>query len=171
MIIGKVYKLSSPDCDKIYIGSTYCGYTSVRMAHHRQNHRRGWKDYQGLFDNGDPQMEILESIELENKDQAWKLRKLEEDYANQYDNTINLRRCYISEEEKKAVRDANVKKYHDSPLGKLAMRKSTLNAKLKKIKNNGYKKTIHPSVVKQINEELKFINEQQENLRNHHKDQ
>lgn len=165
MLIGKVYKLSSPLCDKIYIGSTYCGYTSVRLAHHRQYHRNKWRDYEGLFDNGDPKMEILESIELENKEQAWKLRKLEEEYANKYDNTINLRRCYISEAEKKAVRDASIKKYHNSPLGKLALRKSTLNAKLKKIENNSYKKTIHPSVVNQIKQELKFINEQQEALR------
>ena len=52
MLKGKVYKLSAPNCDKIYIGSTYCKYASVRLAHHRQYHRNKWKDYQGLFDNG-----------------------------------------------------------------------------------------------------------------------
>ncbi len=171
MLIGKVYKLSSTECDKIYIGSTHCKYSSVRMAHHRQNHRRGWKDYQGLFDNGDPKMEILDTIELNGREEAWKLRKLEEEHSQKYDNLINLRRCYLSDAEKIKIRDISIKKYHSSPLGKLAMRKSSLNAKLKKIENNSYKKTIHPSMVKQINEELKFINEQQENLRNHHKDQ
>jgi len=175
MLSGKVYKLSASGCDKIYIGSTYCKYTSIRMAHHRQNNRRGWKDYQGLFDNGDPCMEILDTIELKNRDEAWKLRKLEEDYSKKYDNLINLRRCYLTEDEKLKCRDINIKRYHSSPLGKLAVRKSSLNAKLKKIENNSYKKTIHPTasqaVVKQINEELKFINEQQENIRNHHKDQ
>ena len=64
MLKGKVYKLSAPNCDKIYIGSTYSKYASVRLAHHRQYHRNKWKDYQGLFDNGDPQMEILAEIEL-----------------------------------------------------------------------------------------------------------
>tara|TARA_R100001440_G_scaffold70849_2_gene93551 strand:- start:8564 stop:9073 length:510 start_codon:yes stop_codon:yes gene_type:complete len=165
MLIGKVYKLSASGCDKIYIGSTHCKYSSVRMAHHRQNHRRGWKDYQGLFDNGDPQMEILDTIELNNREEAWKLRKLEEEHSQKYDNLINLRRCYLSDAEKIKYRDESIKKYHSTPLGKLAIRKSTLNSKLKKIENNSYKKTIHPSMVKQIKEELKFINEQQDIIR------
>jgi hypothetical protein len=164
-MIGKVYKLSSPLCDKVYIGSTYCKYTSVRLAHHRQYHRNGWKDYQGLFDNGDPQMEILDTIELCSRDENWKLRKLEEEHSQKYDNKINLRRCYVSNDEKIKMRNETIKKYHNSPLGKLALRKATLNTKLKKIENNSYKKTIHPSVVKQIKDELKFINEQQEVLR------
>lgn len=165
MLIGKVYKLSAPHCDKVYIGSTYCKYASVRMAHHRQYHRNKWKDYQGLFDNGDPKMEILDTIELCGRDENWKLRKLEEEHSQKYDNKINLRRCYLSDDEKIKMRDENIKKYHNSPLGKLALRKSTLNTKLKKIENNSYKKTIHPSTVKQIKDELKFINEQQEVLR------
>jgi len=164
-MIGKVYKLSSPHCDKVYIGSTYCKYTSVRMAHHRQYNRNGWKDYQGLFDNGDPKMEIIDMIELTGRDENWKLRKLEEEHSLKYDNKINLRRCYLTPDEKIETRNQNIKRYHNSPLGKLALRKSTLNAKLKKIENNSYKKTIHPSVVKQIKKELKFINEQQDIMR------
>ena len=165
MLIGKVYKLSAPHCDKVYIGSTYCKYASVRMAHHRQYHRNKWKDYQGLFDNGDPKMEILDTIELCGRDENWKLRKLEEEHSVKYDNRINLRRCYLTPDEKIKMRNENIKKYHASPLGKLALRKSTLNAKLKKIENNSYKKTIHPSTVKQIKDELKSINEQQEIIR------
>ena len=166
-MIGKVYKLSSPHCDKVYIGSTYCKYTSVRMAHHRQYNRNGWKDYQGLFNNGDPQMEILDTIQLAGRHENWKLRKLEEEHSLNYDNRINLRRCYLTPDEKIKMRNENIRKYHASPLGKLALRKATLNTKLKKIENNGYKKTIHPSVVKQIKDELKFINEQQEIIRGH----
>jgi len=165
MLLGKVYKLSAPHCDKIYIGSTYCKYASVRMAHHRQYHRNGWKDYQGLFDNGDPKMEILDTIELCGRDENWKLRKLEDEHSQLYHNKINLRRCYLSSSEKIKMRNDNIRRYHNSPLGKLALRKSTLNAKLKKIENNGFKKTIHPSVVKQIKDELKFINEQQNIIR------
>ena len=131
MVLGKVYKLTHPDCDKIYIGSTYCHYSSVRMAHHRQAHRRGEKDYQGLFDNGDPKMEILETIELENpREEAWKLRQLEESHSQQYENTLNERRCYLTEEEKIKQRNNSINKYHKSPLGKLALRKSYLNQKV-----------------------------------------
>ena len=162
MVLGRVYKLTSPECDKIYIGSTYSYYDSVRMAHHRQNHRNGWRDYEGLFDNGDPVMEILDTIELEDpRKESWKLRQLEESYSQNYENTINIRRCYLTPEEKIKQRNTSISKYHNSPLGKLSLRKAYLNQKLKKIENNSYKKTIHPSVVKQINEELKFINEQQ----------
>jgi len=166
MLKGKVYKLSASGCDKIYIGSTYCKYASVRLAHHRQYHRNKWKDYQGLFDNGDPQMEILDEIELNNKDEAWKLRKLEDEHVSKYDNCMNIRRCYLNPDEKIKMLNENIKKYHKSPLGQLALRKGVLNGKLRKIENNSYKKVIHPSTVKQIKNELKFINEQQELLRN-----
>ena len=160
-LVGKVYKLSASGCDKIYIGSTYCNYVSVRLAHHRQAHRNNWKDYGGLFDNGNPDVEILEEINLNSKDEAYKLRQLEESYAQQYDNLVNVRRCYLTEQEKKEQRDISVKKYHNSPKGQLALRKAFLNTKLKKIKQGNLSKTIHPSQVKQIENELKFINHQQ----------
>ena len=160
-LIGRVYKLSSENCDKIYIGSSHCKYLSVRIAHHRQNHKNGWKDYQGLFDEGDPNIEVLEEIELQNRDEAWKLRELEEKHMNEYDNCINQRRCYLSPAERIKLRDESIKKYHSSPLGKLALRKANLNQKLKKAKNNSQVKTIHPSMIKQIEDEIKFITQQQ----------
>jgi len=90
-----VYKLSSSHCDKVYIGSTYCKYTSVRLAHHRQYHRNKWKNYQGLFDNGDPLMEIIDEIPLAGRHENWKLRRLEEEHSLKYDNRINIRRLFI----------------------------------------------------------------------------
>ena len=54
-----------------------------------------------------------------------------------------------------------MEKYHSSPLGKLALRKAYLNQKLKKAKNNSQVKTIHPSMIKQIEDEIKFITKQQ----------
>lgn len=164
-LIGRVYKLSASNCDKIYIGSTYSKYASVRLAHHRQAHRNKWKDYAGLFDNGDPEMEILEEIELNDKDEAWKLRKLENEHVNKYDNCMNIRRSYLNAEEKIKMLNENIKKYHSTPLGQLALRKSVLNAKIKKIENNSYKKVVHPSTLKQIKNELNFICDQQELMR------
>jgi len=164
MVLGKVYKLTSPECDKIYIGSTYSPYTSVRMAHHRQNHRNGWRDYQGLFDNGDPVMEILETIELENpRKENWKLRQLEESHSQNYENTINIRRCYLTPEEKIKERDKAINKYHNSPLGKLAIRKSHLNQKLKKLDHSNES---NKSIIKMINDEIKFISNQQKLIKN-----
>ena len=165
MLLGKVYKLSAPNCDKIYIGSTYSKYASVRLAHHRQAHRNKWKDYMGLFDLGNPKMEILAEIELNNKDEAWKLRKLEDEHVNKYQNCMNIRRSYLNAEEKIKMLNENIKKYHSTPLGQLALRKSVLNAKIKKIENNSYKKVVHPSTLKQIKNELNFICDQQELMR------
>jgi hypothetical protein len=164
MVLGKVYKLTSSECDKIYIGSTYSPYASVRMAHHRQNHRNGWRDYQGLFDNGDPVMEILETIELENpRKENWKLRQLEESHSQNYENTINIRRCYLTPEEKIKERNKAINKYHNSPLGKLALRKAHLNQKLKKLDHSNESTK---SIIKMINDEIKFISNQQKLINN-----
>ena len=154
-MIGKVYKLSAPDCDYCYIGSTYCHYTSVRLAHHRQSHRRGTKDYKGLFDNGDPVMEILDTIELDGREDAWKLRQLEESYEQITDNTLNVRRCYLTPEERSENITSAIYKYHNSPLGKLSLRKASLNQRLKKV--SPFDKTL----IKYIQNEINFICEQQ----------
>lgn len=161
-MIGKVYKLSSDTCDKVYIGSTHSKYPSVRMAHHRQNHRRGWRDYHGLFDKGDPKLEILEEIQLDSHDEIYKLRKLEREWVEKYDNCMNLRISYLSPEEKKEMRDKSINKYHKSPLGKLATRKSQLNTKIKKWNQNpnAYQKEI-----KQAQEEIQKICDAQNDLR------
>ena len=134
MRTGLVYKLSIGDgdeeCEKVYIGSTKSPYISIRMAHHRERHHKGRQDYQGIFDNGDPNCEILETIEFDDCDD-WKLRKAEQKWAEQTKNTINIRRCYISPNCRKKERDARIKKYHQSEKGKLALRKSQINYKLK----------------------------------------
>tara|TARA_R110000782_G_scaffold60103_1_gene124403 strand:- start:807 stop:1157 length:351 start_codon:yes stop_codon:yes gene_type:complete len=106
------------------------------MAHHRQAHRRETKDYKGLFspEGGDPNMEILDQMEMPNgRDDAPKLRKLEEEYEQKTENTINDRRCYLSDEEKIQQRNAAIEKYHNTPLGKVSQRKGYLNHKLKNI--------------------------------------
>ena len=158
-MIGRVYKLSAPDCDYCYIGSTYCHYTSVRLAHHRQAHRRQTKDYKGLFQDGDPHMEILDTIELDGKEDVWRLRQLEESYEQITDNTINVRRCYLTPEERAENISSAIYKYHNTPLGKLSLRKASLNQKLKNI--SSFDKTL----IKYITNEINFICEQQVALR------
>ena len=159
-MLGKVYKLTTPDCEYSYVGSTYCHYTSVRMAHHRQAHRRGTKDYKGLFQDGDPYMEILDTIEMPNgREDAWKLRQLEESYEQITDNTLNVRRCYLTPEERSENITSAIYKYHQSPLGKLSLRKASLNQRLKKVS------PLDKTLMKYINNEINFICEQQVALR------
>jgi len=157
-LIGRVYKLSAPNCDKIYIGSSYCKYLSVRTAHHRQSHRNGWKDYQGLFDDGDPHVEICEMFYFPD-DEVWKLRKREQIWMSKNrDNCINIRNSYISPTVKKENAKRRCKKYHQSEKGKLALRKAAINHKLKDQTLTGLKRS-------NLLEELDQINEKQNSLR------
>ena len=136
-IIGKVYKLHSPNTEYCYIGSTHGHYTSVRLAQHRQAHRRKTKDYKGLFDQGDPIMEILATIDMPNgRDDTPRLRELEEFYEKNTDKTVNVRRCFLTSDEKYQRHIESVEKYHSSPLGKLSQEKASCNAKLKRIRTN-----------------------------------
>jgi len=162
MIEGKVYKLWKEGCDKCYICSTLSYYICIRLAHHRQAHRRGEKDYQGLFDGGDPKVEILEYIILEDKEDVSRLRKAEEKWMNQTDNCINVRRCYLTPEEKIKARNHCIKNYQKSPRGKLSMRKSYLNQKLKKLDSQIL---INEEFKNHIKKEIKFITDLQEDLR------
>ena len=160
MFIGKVYKLHKEGCDHCYIGSTYSG-MSVRMAHHRQHHRRGERDYKGLFEDGDPDVKILETMVLEDKNDVSPLRKAEDEWVKLTDNCINVRRCYLSPEEKKQVHDIAVKEYHESPLGMISTRKASLNQKIKSM--NGIQ--MEKQLMRQINNEIKFLENLQKSIK------
>jgi len=159
--IGRVYKLTSDGCDKCYVGSTKSPYVSIRMAHHRERHKKKRQNYHGLFNNGDPKLEILEEIEY-TKGEDWILRKAEQKWASQNrDNCINRRRCYVSPSVKRKERDERIKKYHESEKGRLALRKATINHRLKQTDKpvTGLKRT-------QLQDELEKINTRQAELRN-----
>ena len=151
--IGRVYKLTAEGCDKCYVGSTKSPYVSIRMAHHRERHRKGRQNYHGLFNNGDPNIEILEEIEYE-KGEDWILRKAEQKWTEMNrDNCINIRRCYISPIEKKELRDQRIKKYHESEKGRLALHKASINHRLKQTAKpvTGIKRTELKKKLEQIN--------------------
>ena len=142
MTVGRVYKLTAEGCDKCYVGSTKSKYVSIRMAHHRESHNKDRYDYQGLFaEDGED----------------WILRKEEQDFMlMNIDNCTNKRRCYISPEEKIKMRDENIKKYHNTEKGKLALRKGAINHRLKQTK-----KSVTGLKRKQLLNELKEITERQ----------
>ena len=153
---GYIYKLSKND--KCYIGSTKSPYVSIRMAHHREKHRKGLRDYQGLFDDGDPHVEICEMFYFPN-DEVWKLRKREQLWMSRNrDTCINIRNSYISPKVKKENAKRRCKKYHQSEKGKLALRKAAINHKLKDQNITGLKRS-------NLLEELEEINEKQNSLR------
>ena len=149
--IGRVYKLTAEGCDKCYVGSTKSPYVSIRMAHHRERHKKGRQNYYGLFNNGDPNIEILEEIEYE-KGEDWILRKAEQRWTSlNRDNCINRRRCYVSPRERKKMRDQKIKKYHNTEKGKLALKKGSINFRLKDPKITGLKRSELKKKLEEIN--------------------
>jgi len=153
---GYIYKLSKNE--KCYIGSTKSPYVSIRMAHHREKHRKGLRNYQGLFDEGDPHVEICEMFYFPD-DEVWRLRKREQIWMSQNrDTCINIRNSYISPSVKKENAKRRCKKYHQSEKGKLALRKAAINHKLKDQTLTGLKRS-------NLLEELDQIKEKQNSLR------
>jgi len=133
---GKIYKLTSLDplIDSVYIGSTSSKYFSVRLCQHAEAFRNG-KDYFGIFnENGKCNSEILDIVSKNNEDYVDLLRKLERYHLNENDNCINIRKpCYYNEQERKDSRKKFVKKYQQSPKGKVAMQISVVNYKIKEL--------------------------------------
>ena len=153
---GYIYKLSKND--KCYIGSTKSPYVSIRMAHHREKHRKGIRNYQGLFDDGDPHVEVCEMFYFPN-DEVWRLRKREQLWMSKNrDTCINIRNSYISPTVRAENAKRRCKKYHQSEKGKLALRKAAINHKLKDQTLTGLKRS-------NLLEELDQINEKQNSLR------
>tara|TARA_R100000734_G_C3317218_1_gene110148 strand:+ start:2690 stop:3274 length:585 start_codon:yes stop_codon:yes gene_type:complete len=131
MLNGRVYKLTNPNCTRCYVGSSKSKYLSIRMAHHREKHRKGLQNFYGLFDGGDPNVEVLEEVQFPIGCE-WMLREREQYWSDQNkENRINIRKCYVSPRSKKLDRDRRIKKYHQSEKGRLALRKGAINHKLK----------------------------------------
>jgi hypothetical protein len=139
--VGRVYKLTAEGCEKCYIGSTKAPYLCIRMAHHRERHRKGRQDFKGLFDNGDPNIEVVQTMDLKDGE-GWKLRRAEQAWAQMNaKNCINIRRPYVSPSCRKIMQIKRVKRYHESPKGKIALQKAGINQRLKSPNLKPYKRT------------------------------
>ena len=99
---GRVYKLTSPETDKIYIGSTFKT-LHQRLIRHKQHYRaylRGKHNYYTSYDIiklNDCKIELLEEKEVENKKQ---LREIEKVYmAN--NNCVNKFSALLTETERR----------------------------------------------------------------------
>jgi hypothetical protein len=104
---SKIYKIISPNTDKIYIGSTTAKYLSNRKAVHKA-HYKMWKDDNtkqycssfALYDFGDVEFILIESYNCNTKDE---LTARERYWIEQnINNIINIvKRPGITEEESK----------------------------------------------------------------------
>lgn len=72
---GKIYKIISPNTDKIYIGSTTEQTLACRMRQHRVNYRYWLKGSYGyvtvfdIFESGDESIILVESYPCNSKDE------------------------------------------------------------------------------------------------------
>ena len=86
MIKGTIYKLSSSNHEKIYIGSTQ---TELRKRLYAHKHKINHCSSKDIIDAGNPKIEPIEHVECETKQE---LNKLEGLYIQQYgDACINKR--------------------------------------------------------------------------------
>jgi hypothetical protein len=159
MTVGVVYRLYADNTDKCYVGSTTSKYPSVRLAHHRHAHKNGMKDYQGLFDEGCPKMEILEKVEYGTDKSVLRCCELKW-LTHHLEHAINQRIPYASYDHEKSQRDARIKRYHQSEKGKIAIEKAKLNQQVKKEQN--------PFKLMSMNDRIKYLTEQQHTLRKKH---
>ena len=138
MVSGKIYILTCKTTDKCYVGSTTYPYLSQRFNTHRNDFKGGIKDYEGLFsydEDGtliEPQIDLLEIVEFDNKED---LTKREQEWIDIHqDLCINKKRAYVDPQVKKQSYKESVKKYHTSPKGKFSMRKANLRQSIRRIK-------------------------------------
>ena len=88
---GKIYKLVSNHTDKIYIGSTCKERLCQRLAFHRCDYRKWLKGNRNnvssfrLFELGDVEIVLLESVNCNTKDE---LHKKEKEYIEKYKDII-----------------------------------------------------------------------------------
>ena len=94
---SKIYKITNPHTDKIYIGSTIQKRLSQRFQTHRQDYKK-WKSGKDrkhanscfIFDASDnifdTKVELIEEFKCESKKELW-FREME--IINQYENSVN----------------------------------------------------------------------------------
>lgn len=146
---GKIYKLVSNHTDKIYVGSTCKEYLSQRLAKHKNNYKEWIKNEKKyissfeLFELGDVEIVLLESVNCETKDELF---KKEREYIEKYKDIIvnNILRPITTKEDKiedgkqyreehkeeiKQYREENkekIKKYYEDNKDKINQKKKQI---------------------------------------------
>lgn len=133
MITGRIYKLTSPNTDMVYIGST-TETLNRRLNQHIYDWEKKRKDNSSIYilEKGDYKIELIEEVQV---DSIRDLRKLEQEYIDKIPNTINKVRAYISEEEKIEYNKTREKKYREKNKDKIIKHKQKYREKNKEIIN------------------------------------
>lgn len=92
MAVGIIYKISSPNTDQVYIGSTVNKYLSCRKAKHVYDYKgflqgkRHYKSSYEILKYGDCIFDMLERFEY---DHVSELRQREAEVMRKYPNKVN----------------------------------------------------------------------------------
>ena len=92
MKVGIIYKISSPNTDKVYIGSTTGKYLSDRKAKHNYDYKgflqgkRHYKSSYEILKCGECIYDLVELYEYEN---VFQLRQREAEIMRQHPNRVN----------------------------------------------------------------------------------
>lgn len=100
-MFGFIYKLTSPNTPKIYIGSTF-ETLKTRYIEHKYN----WKKNRScsskiIFNAGDARIELIEKVQVTDKTE---LRKLEQKYMRELNNIVNIKKAFQTIEERNEMR-------------------------------------------------------------------
>lgn len=104
---GKIYKITSPQTDEVYVGSTAEKRLCVRMVHHRSQYRRyleGKSNYVASFallKYDGAVITLIESYPCKTKEE---LRARERYWYERIDNVVNRYRPISTTEEQRAIR-------------------------------------------------------------------
>jgi predicted metal-dependent hydrolase len=115
---GKIYKITSPHTDKVYIGSTAYRNLSRRFNEHKRDAKFPKKGRSVrskiIIHAGDPVIELIMNYPCTSKEE---LTAKEEEIIDQYPNAVN-RRYAKTNEEKENLRKLRVQRYLNTEKGK-----------------------------------------------------
>jgi len=139
---GRIYKISSPQTDNVYIGST-----TKTLQERLQGHKTMYKAYQivknrfvssfEIIKYGDVIIELLEEIDYVDKK---KLLERERYFIELTENTVNKCRPIVSIEERKEMKTESSKKYKKEHKEELKKYRNENKDKLKKYYNENKEK-------------------------------
>ena len=113
--LGKIYRITSPNHDQCYIGATAHPCLAQRWALHNYQARQGkmFCSSMPIIKAGEAKIELLERYPCESSQE---LRKRENWWITETENTINKNRSYVSPEEKKRLgREKQKYLYNNDP--------------------------------------------------------
>ncbi len=97
LIQGRIYKITSPNTDKVYIGSTTLE-LKERLSYHIKDMKKNSITSIFILEKGDYTIELLEEVYVES---IRDMRKIEQDWIDETPNTVNKQRAYRTKEQKK----------------------------------------------------------------------